>query len=63
MRVVLSIIAKFFDPIGWLGPIIVVAEIIMQPVRRYNIHWDAPLLPVTDIWSRLLRHLSEGMVI
>ena len=31
-REVLSIIAKLFDPAGWLGPIIITAKMLMQKI-------------------------------
>ncbi|XP_073811867.1 uncharacterized protein [Musca autumnalis] len=42
-REVLSSIAKLFDPVGWLSPVIVVAKIIMQRVWLDHIEWDDPL--------------------
>ncbi|XP_066589184.1 uncharacterized protein [Prorops nasuta] len=42
-RIVLSDIAKLFDPLGLLSPIIVVAKIIMQDIWLNKCEWDSPL--------------------
>ncbi|XP_073823930.1 uncharacterized protein [Musca autumnalis] len=39
-REVLSIIASLFDPAGWLGPVIVVAKMLMQDIWSEGIGWD-----------------------
>ncbi|XP_073821406.1 uncharacterized protein [Musca autumnalis] len=46
-REVLSAIAKLFDPIGWLSPVIVVAKIIMQRIWLDKIDWDDSLPSTT----------------
>ncbi|XP_075158049.1 uncharacterized protein LOC142231320 [Haematobia irritans] len=47
-REVLSAIARLFDPVGWLGPVIIVAKIIMQQVWLDKIGWDESLLLQTE---------------
>lgn len=42
-RGVLSLIAKIFDPIGLLSPVIFLAKHIMQKVWRARVSWDEPL--------------------
>ncbi|CAG7818965.1 unnamed protein product [Allacma fusca] len=42
-RTVLSDISKMYDPIGWLGPVIVTAKILMQTLWTRNLNWDDPL--------------------
>ncbi|XP_075162763.1 uncharacterized protein LOC142235394 [Haematobia irritans] len=39
-REVLSIIATLFDPAGWLGPIIIVAKMLMQKIWTEKTDWD-----------------------
>ncbi|XP_073821454.1 uncharacterized protein [Musca autumnalis] len=46
-RQVLSIIAKIFDPLGWLSPIVVTAKILMQQLWLDDIGWDDPLKPLS----------------
>ncbi|XP_076392699.1 uncharacterized protein LOC143265299 [Megachile rotundata] len=42
-RVILSEIAKIFDPLGLIGPIIVRAKLLMQELWQLNIGWDVSL--------------------
>lgn len=42
-RVVLSKIAKIFDPLGLIGPILITAKVIMQQLWCLNIGWDESL--------------------
>ncbi|XP_071581069.1 uncharacterized protein [Temnothorax nylanderi] len=39
-RAVLSTIAKLFDPLGWVTPVIVVAKIFMQRLWTLKCDWD-----------------------
>lgn len=42
-RQLLSQIARLYDPIGWLSPIIIKAKILMQAVCHSSPSWDDPL--------------------
>lgn len=42
-RQVLSFMSKLFDPLGLVGPIVVLAKIIMQKTWLAKINWDTPL--------------------
>lgn len=42
-RNVLSNIARLYDPIGLLGPVIVVAKILMQAIWQCKVEWDEAL--------------------
>uniref|UniRef100_A0A1Y1MX06 Reverse transcriptase domain-containing protein n=1 Tax=Photinus pyralis TaxID=7054 RepID=A0A1Y1MX06_PHOPY len=43
IRQILAFIAKFYDPLGLIGPIIVAAKVITQKVWRANLGWDDQL--------------------
>lgn len=42
-RTILSQIAKLYDPLGLLGPVIVTAKIFMQLLWKTNLSWDSSL--------------------
>ena len=42
-RTILSQIAKLYDPLGLLGPVIVTAKIFIQLLWKANISWDSSL--------------------
>ena len=42
-RQVLSAIARLYDPMGWLAPVIIIAKILMQRLWKEGISWDDPL--------------------
>ena len=44
-RSVLSSVAKIFDPMGWLPPVMIVAKILMQSLWLLKIGWDEVLPP------------------
>lgn len=57
---VLSEIAKLFDPLGLLGPIVVLAKIIMQDLWRSGIGWNDELPPeLMAQWKKLRNEFSE----
>ncbi|XP_018403196.1 PREDICTED: uncharacterized protein LOC108780100 [Cyphomyrmex costatus] len=44
-RIILSDHAKLFDPLGLLGPVIVVAKLILQDLWQLSIQWDESVPP------------------
>ena len=65
-RTVLSLIARFFDPIGYLSPFIQKAKIIFQNVWRKGLDWDEPL-PVNlqeefHLWTQSIPHLKDWYI-
>ena len=42
-RLVLSVISRLFDPLGWVAPIVVVAKILMQELWLRKLAWDEEL--------------------
>ncbi|XP_055913226.1 uncharacterized protein LOC129946883 [Eupeodes corollae] len=56
-RIVLSEIAKLFDPLGLINPIIVLAKVFMQQLWQHGFDWDESL-PM-EYHSRWLRFREE----
>ncbi|XP_065095492.1 uncharacterized protein LOC135717369 [Ochlerotatus camptorhynchus] len=59
-RQVLSEIAKLFDPLGILSPIVVLAKLVMQQLWRKKLDWDDAIpSEELEVWSKLRAELSE----
>lgn len=58
-RQILSYIGKMFDPLGLVGPIIVIAKMFMQELWSLQIGWDN-MLPQTQLekWNKFLEKLA-----
>ena len=39
-RVVLSLVARVFDPLGFLTPLIIKLKCLFQDIRRFGLNWD-----------------------
>ncbi|XP_053691693.1 uncharacterized protein LOC128740189 [Sabethes cyaneus] len=59
-RQVLSEIAKLFDPLGILSPIVVLAKLIMQRLWQKELDWD-DAIPAEELetWRKLRSELCE----
>lgn len=58
-RSILSQIAKLFDPLGLLGPIIVYAKIILQCLWKAGVSWDESIpLEIHSSWSSYQNELG-----
>ncbi|XP_062534780.1 uncharacterized protein LOC134203959 [Armigeres subalbatus] len=57
-RIVLSELAKIFDPLGLIGPVVVQAKIFLQTLWKQKCDWD-DLLPeeLQRIWTEFRRNL------
>ncbi|XP_070162567.1 uncharacterized protein [Polyergus mexicanus] len=65
-RKILSAIAKFYDPLGWVTPVTITAKIFMQQLWRLKIDWDdvisePHITKWIEIYSRL-SHLSNSRI-
>ncbi|XP_036150741.1 uncharacterized protein LOC118648525 [Monomorium pharaonis] len=59
-RVMLSEVSKLFDPLGLLGPTIVIAKLILQDLWRSNVDWDESVpQAVYTRWSTFKNQLIE----
>ncbi|XP_035227029.1 uncharacterized protein LOC118199315 [Stegodyphus dumicola] len=57
-RTLLSIIAKTFDPLGWLAPITVRYKLIMQRLWKHQFQWDEKVPPDIECeWKQLTEDL------
>ena len=58
-RIILSKIAKIFDPLGLLGPIILYAKLIMQDIWEVKIGWDEEVPEkIKGVWSEFVNELE-----
>jgi hypothetical protein len=58
-RSVLSVLARTFDPIGWLSPVTVRPKILLQIIWCENLNWDQPLpLSLHQIWRQYRDELT-----
>lgn len=59
-RQVLSMIARIFDPAGWLAPIIITAKILMQQMWLDRIQWDEPIKPLAlQKWLKFITNFDK----
>ncbi|XP_017480692.1 PREDICTED: uncharacterized protein LOC108369973 [Rhagoletis zephyria] len=59
-RAMLSAIAKLFDPLGWLAPIVIVAKILMQSIWLEGTDWDETVSDtILERWQHFTRHYHE----
>lgn len=56
-RVILAEVSRLFDPLGLLGPVIVIAKLILQDFWQSGVQWDESVLQ--DIGSRWIRFKSQ----
>ncbi|XP_018397773.1 PREDICTED: uncharacterized protein LOC108775825, partial [Cyphomyrmex costatus] len=59
-RKALSTLAKFFDPLGFLSPIIIIAKILIQELWAIKLGWDDPLpCHFTSRWHNFIKNLQD----
>ncbi|XP_075168002.1 uncharacterized protein LOC142240188 [Haematobia irritans] len=59
-RKILSVIARLFDPLGWLGPTIVIAKILMQDLWSEKLGWDDEVPPpILKRWCSFAENLQK----
>lgn len=63
-REILSAISKLFDPLGFIGPIVIRAKLIMQATWTYNVEWDSPLPPeLLSEWNDYVKDVQKVGII
>nr|XP_012235059.1 PREDICTED: uncharacterized protein LOC105679561 [Linepithema humile] len=56
-RNMLSTIAKVFDPLGFLSPVMVTAKILLQELWTLRLDWDQPLPSnIVNEWTRFVEN-------
>lgn len=59
-RLILSEIARFFDPLGFIAPITIRAKLILQELWLLKVNWDEPLSPeICQRWTAFRQQLQE----
>ncbi|XP_045501426.1 uncharacterized protein LOC123698718 [Colias croceus] len=59
-RQILSDIARLYDPIGWIAPVVVKAKIYIQKVWKAGLDWDANLTEDLLIeWNNFRKELND----
>lgn len=59
-RGVLSVIARIFDPLGLLAPVLLLAKHLMQSIWRSKVAWDDNLpSDITESWSQFVSELHS----
>lgn len=57
-RLILSYVSQFFDPLGWIAPVLIFGKIFLQKLWRAGIGWDEPLpVSLRDVWLSLISYL------
>ena len=59
-RKILSEVAKLFDPLGWLSPIVIRTKVLLQDLWLAEINWDDQVSPeLQDRWLSFTKELPE----
>ena len=59
-RQILSAVAKLFDPLGWLGPIVILAKLLMQQIWQAKLDWDEAVpVKIQVKWKLFCDHLHR----
>ncbi|XP_063901218.1 uncharacterized protein LOC135120827 [Zophobas morio] len=59
-RIILSTVAKIFDPLGLVAPVTVTAKIILQKLWALKINWDESVpCDLYTIWKNFMKSLPE----
>ncbi|XP_062704653.1 uncharacterized protein LOC134286958 [Aedes albopictus] len=59
-RRILSCIAKLFDPLGLISPVVVYAKIIMQQLALLQTSWDDPVpVQLEEKWTDFYKQLNK----
>ena len=64
-RQVIGIVGRFFDPIGYLAPVVVRFKVFFQELCRSKVGWDEPLIrELLDKWqSAVYKKTTESQLL
>ncbi|XP_011884052.1 PREDICTED: uncharacterized protein LOC105571188 [Vollenhovia emeryi] len=59
-RVILSEVSRLFDPLGLLGPAVVLSKLLLQDLWHSGIHWDESVSPeISERWKKLKSQFED----
>lgn len=59
-RSLLSFIAKIYDPVGWLSPVVFTAKCFLQRLWLLGLDWDMPIPSnIEEEWKKYVTHISS----
>jgi len=59
-RVILSEVSRLFDPLGLLGPAVVLSKLLLQDLWQLGIHWDKSVpLDIGTRWNKLKSQFGD----
>ncbi|XP_025264886.1 uncharacterized protein LOC112638071 [Camponotus floridanus] len=59
-RVILSEVSRLFDPLGLLGPAVVLSKLLLQDLWQLGIHWDESVPPdINTRWNKLKSQFED----
>lgn len=63
-RQIIGIVGRFFDPIGFLAPVVIRFKVFFQRLCESKVSWDEPLMgELLDRWRSLMSGLQESQSI
>merc|ERR1712082_228166 len=63
-RSLLSNIARIFDPIGFLGPLLIQGRMLVQETLESNFSWDDELPTyILEKWDVIIEHIKSAILI
>ncbi|KAH9635658.1 hypothetical protein HF086_001449 [Spodoptera exigua] len=59
-RSILSIVARIYDPLGWISPVVFAAKSLLQEMWRSNLSWDEAIpKELAKRWHLIAANLSD----
>ncbi|XP_063830956.1 uncharacterized protein LOC135080203 [Ostrinia nubilalis] len=59
-QIVLSSVARIYDPLGWLTPVVLLAKMFIQELWRLQLDWDEPVsTEMLQKWQDFVRELTN----